>query len=342
MKLITFTVPCYNSAVYMNKCLDSLLACGSEDEIEIIIVNDGSKDETGAIADEYAARMPKTVRVIHQSNGGHGEGVNQGIGHAEGLYFKVVDSDDWLDVEGGRKLIERMREQSELDSPVDLFICNYVYEYAYDNTQRVMRFNNVFPEGEVISWQETRPFGLTKYMGMHTLYYRTAVLRESGVKLPRHTFYVDNLIAYVPMPYVKTLCYLNLDLYRYFIGRSDQSVSEKVLIKKIDQQLLVNRLLIQSHKREFIETLDIKLQRYMRNYVRIIMAIGISVEMLAGNGKALYKNDENWAILKEMHPDWFQCIRYRSFVALMNLPGKLGHKINQYGYKVVHKVFKFN
>jgi len=342
MKLITFTVPCYNSAAYMNKCLDSLLACGSEAEIEIIIVDDGSKDETGTIADEYAARMPQTVKVIHQPNGGHGEGVNQGICRAEGLYFKVVDSDDWLDVEGGRELIKRMREQAALELPVDLFICNYVYEYAYDNTKRAMRYNNIFPDGEVIGWQDTRPFGLTKYLGMHTLYYRTAVLRESGVKLPKHTFYVDNLIAYVPMPYVKTLCYLNLDLYRYFIGRSDQSVSEKNLIKKIDQQLLVNRLLIESHNREFIETLEIKLQRYMRNYVRIIMAIGISIEMLAGQGKDLGKNTENWAILQAMHPTWYQRIRYRSFVALMSLPGKLGHQINHYGFKVVHKVFKFN
>ena len=84
-KLITFTVPCYNSEAYMKNCIDSLLGAG--DDTEILIINDGSKDNTGAIADSYAEKYPDTVRVIHQENGGHGEGVNQGIRHGKGLYY---------------------------------------------------------------------------------------------------------------------------------------------------------------------------------------------------------------------------------------------------------------
>ena len=95
MKLITFTVPCYNSAAYMDHCIETLLPAG--EEAEIILVDDGSKDDTGKIADAYAEKYPTIVRVIHQENGGHGEGVNQGIRNATGMYFKVVDSDDWLD-----------------------------------------------------------------------------------------------------------------------------------------------------------------------------------------------------------------------------------------------------
>ena len=92
MKLLTVTVPCYNSEDYMAACLDSLVLGG--DRVEVIVINDGSKDRTGAIADEYAARYPDIIRVIHQENGGHGEGINQGLKHATGTYFKVVDSDD--------------------------------------------------------------------------------------------------------------------------------------------------------------------------------------------------------------------------------------------------------
>ena len=95
MRLITFTVPCYNSEAYMDKCIHSLLPAGNE--AEIILVDDGSTDATGAIADRYAAEYPDMIRVIHQENGGHGEGVNQGIRNATGRYFKVVDPDDWLD-----------------------------------------------------------------------------------------------------------------------------------------------------------------------------------------------------------------------------------------------------
>lgn len=94
MKLLTITIPCYNSAAYMRNCIESLLPGG--DEVEIIIVNDGSKDETKEIADEYAAKYPSIVKAIHKENGGHGSAVNAGIEHATGLYFKVVDSDDWV------------------------------------------------------------------------------------------------------------------------------------------------------------------------------------------------------------------------------------------------------
>ena len=95
-KLITFAVPCYNSAAYMRHCVDTLLTAGPD--AEIILIDDGStKDDTPAICDEYAAKYPGVVRAIHQENGGHGEGVNQGIRHAAGIYYKVVDSDDWLD-----------------------------------------------------------------------------------------------------------------------------------------------------------------------------------------------------------------------------------------------------
>ena len=118
MKLITFTVPCYNSAAYMDHCIETLLPAG--EEAEIILVDDGSKDDTGKIADAYAEKYPTIVRVIHQENGGHGEGVNQGIRNATGMYFKVVDSDDWLDDDALAKVMDVLRAQAAAEKPVDL------------------------------------------------------------------------------------------------------------------------------------------------------------------------------------------------------------------------------
>jgi glycosyltransferase involved in cell wall biosynthesis len=341
MKLMTFAVPCFNSAAYMQKCIDSLLCCGQEDELEIIIINDGSTDQTAEIADEYASKYPHIVRVIHQPNGGHGEGINQGIRNATGLYFKVVDSDDWLDIECGGKLLTRVREQVQADTPVDLYICNFVYEHVMDHTQRFMRFSNVFADGEVIGWNETKPFGLSQFLSMHTLYYRTAVLRESGVVLPKHTFYVDSLLAYIPLPYVNTFCYLNLDLYRYFIGRSDQSITEENLVKRIGQQLMVNRILIEAYSSEYVSRLDIKLQHYMRNYIRALMAVGSSIALLSKKDEDFAKNKALWRLLQEKHPEWYRKIRYGS-VALVNLPGKTGQAIGLASYRAARKILKFN
>ena len=133
-KLITFAVPCYNSAAYMRHCIETLLTAG--EQAEIILVDDGSvKDDTPAICDEYAAKYPTIVKAIHQENGGHGEGVNQGIRNATGLYYKVVDSDDWLDTDALKKVLERLTTLVARGTAPDLMICNYVYEHVEDGTQ---------------------------------------------------------------------------------------------------------------------------------------------------------------------------------------------------------------
>ena len=108
MKLLTFTIPCYNSQDYMRHCIESILPGG--EDVEILIVDDGSKDDTAAIADEYAEKYPTIVKAIHQENGGHGEAVNAGIRNATGLYFKVVDSDDWVDAEAYQKILAFLKE----------------------------------------------------------------------------------------------------------------------------------------------------------------------------------------------------------------------------------------
>ena len=176
MKLLTFAVPCYNSQDYMDHCIQTLLEGG--EDVEIILVDDGSKDGTSAIADRYAAEHPSIVRVIHQENGGHGEGVNQGIRHATGLYYKVVDSDDWADVDALRKVIEKLREFSRMPEPVDLLVCNYVYEHVADQTRKVIRYANVFPQGRVFTWEEIGRFRPSQYLLMHSVFYRTQLLRD--------------------------------------------------------------------------------------------------------------------------------------------------------------------
>ena len=108
MKLLTFAIPCYNSQDYMEHCIDSILPGG--DDVEILIIDDGSKDRTAEIADAYEAKYPGIVRAIHQENGGHGEAVNAGIRNATGLFFKVVDSDDWVDEEAYKQILKKLKE----------------------------------------------------------------------------------------------------------------------------------------------------------------------------------------------------------------------------------------
>lgn len=218
-KYLTITVPCYNSEKYLKRCLDSLVTGGTD--VEIIVVNDGSEDRTGEIAEMYAKQFPEIIKVIHKKNGGHGSGVNAGLRAAAGKYFKVVDSDDWLEASAYRELLEQIRVWEQMDyfekkeTLPDLIICNYTYNHIDNGSERTMNYRNVFPERKICSWEEIKLFRPSQYLIMHALVYRTEVLRKSGVVLPEHTYYVDNIFAYYPLPYVETLYYMDVNLYQY-------------------------------------------------------------------------------------------------------------------------------
>ena len=340
MKQITFTVPCYNSAAYMDHCIETLLCAG--EEAEIILVDDGSTDETGAIADRYAEKYPAIVRVIHQENGGHGEGVNQGMVNATGLYFKVVDSDDWLDVDALRQLMALIRENAGSDEPIDLILTNYVYEHAEDNTHRVVRYRNVLPVGKVFTWDEVGHFSATQFIIMHATVYRTDVLRRSRLSLPKHTFYVDNVFAYQPLPNVKRLYYLDADMYRYFIGRADQSVTEENMIRRIDQQILVTKIMADAHDLELLEQHNRRLALYMYHYLSIMLMICNIYLMMSGREENQQKRLDLWHWLKLNHPATYRRMRYRSSNVLFLLPGKVGRDIDIFFYKWIRKIYKFN
>ena len=183
----------------MGKCIESLLPGG--DDIEIIIVDDGSTDDTARIADEYEAKYPGICRAIHQENGGHGEAVNTGLKNATGLYYKVVDSDDWVDQEAYAKVRETLKKLVAAGTPVDMLLTNYVYEKVSENHQRRMMYTLLFPENKVIGWSDMKRVIPGFTILMHSVTYRTEMLRACGLKLPRHTFYVDNLFVYEPLPF---------------------------------------------------------------------------------------------------------------------------------------------
>ncbi|MDD4716436.1 MAG: glycosyltransferase family A protein [Oscillospiraceae bacterium] len=342
MKLITFTVPCYNSAAYMNHCIDTLLEGGKDEDIEIILVDDGSTDKTGAIADQYAQWFPGIVRVIHQENGGHGEGVNQGIRHASGLYYKVVDSDDWVDIPSMRTTLQKLRELLNEPETLDLLVTNYVYEHVPDRTRHIVRYQNVFPEGRIFSWEDIGRFRVSQNLLMHSVIYRTQLLRDCGLELPKHTFYVDNIFVYYPLPSVKTIYYLNVNLYRYFIGRADQSVNEQVIIKRIDQQLRVTKIMLEEPDLAPIKDEQPKLFRYMFRYLAMMMTISSVFLIIDGSREALQKKQELWAFVKEKDSSLYHRLRYRSLNVVVHLPGSTGRKTCITCYRLAQKVYKFN
>lgn len=337
MKLLTFAIPCYNSEAYMENCIKSLLPGG--DDVEILVVNDGSKDRTAEIADEYERKYPGIVRAIHQENGGHGEAVNAGIRNATGLYFKVVDSDDWVDQDAYQKILAKLRELSGGERTLDMFIANYVYEKEGAKHKKVMRYS-ALPQDELFTWKDVGHFRKGQYILMHSVIYRTKLLRECGLELPKHTFYVDNIYVYKPLPNVKNMYYMDVDFYRYYIGREDQSVNEKVMISRIDQQIRVNKIMVDEFNLWKIS--NRKLRRYMFNYLEIITVISTIMLIRSGTEENLEKKRELWKYIKEKDIRLFHHLRSGIMGNAMNLPGRGGRKISVAAYKLSQKVVGFN
>lgn len=342
MKLLSIAIPCYNSEKYMRKCIESLLVGG--EDVEILVVDDGStKDRTAEIADEYAAQYPSIVKAIHKENGGHGSAVNAGIANATGLYFKVVDSDDWVKEDAYMQILDTLRNLVGGSTTLDMLISNFVYEKEGEKRKKVMQYRRIFPVGEFFTWNDCKHFKKGHYILMHSVIFRTKLLRECGLQLPEHTFYVDNIYVFEPLPYVKTMYYLDVNFYRYYIGREDQSVNESIMISRIDQQIKVNKIMIDYLVEHQVEIRKSKrLYQYMKNYLEIVTTASSVLLIRSNTEENLQKKEELWQYMKEKDRGLYKWMRHGIMGSAMNLPGKGGRKISVDAYHIAQKIYKFN
>ncbi len=338
MKLLTAVIPCYNSSAYMDHAIDTLLSGG--DEMEIIIVNDGSTDDTQKIAEEYQREYPNIIKVIEQENGGHGEAVNTGLANATGLYFKVVDSDDWVNEKALSQVMEVLKNLIADGNSPDLFLANYVYEKVDAKKKKVISYNWALPKDQIFTWDDIMHFKQSQNILMHSTIYRTKLLKSCGIQLPKHTFYVDNIFVFQPLPYVKSLYYMDVNLYRYFIGRADQSVNEQVMIRRIDQQLKITKIMIESH--DLMQIKSKKLQNYMIKYLSMMMTVSSVFLIKEGSDESLAKKQDLWDYLKNYDKRLYKKIRSQILGRSMNLPGKFGRSIVEMGYNITKKIYGFN
>lgn len=327
----------------MENCISSLVVGG--DEVEVIIVDDGSSDNTAVIADRLEAEYPGIVRAIHQPNKGHGGAVNTGIENASGLYFKVVDSDDKVKASAFKSILDKLRENQDAEEKIDLLISNFVYDKEGQARKKVMEYRKVLPVGRMFSWDEAKRFRKGQYILMHSVIYRTELLRQCGLRLPEHCFYVDNIYVFNPMPSVKNIYYLDVNFYYYFIGRDDQSVNEEVMIGRLDQQSRVNRIMFDYFSDGVSEGLIEKksqLYKYMYNYLEIITTITSVLAIISDDSEKIAIKDELWDYLSEKDHDLYLKLRRGVFGTVVHLPGRVGKKVVSAGYGIARNIFGFN
>ncbi len=335
--LVTFVVPCYNSASYMRPCIESLLTAGHP--CEILLINDGSTDNTGEIAREYAAAHPQ-VRAIDQANANWGGVVNRGLKEARGIYFKIVDSDDHIDTDALRRVLDTLALAVEAGNAPDLLITNYVYDRITDGSRHTIHYRSLFPAGRVFRWKDMGKPGIDQFIMVHASWYKTEVLRRSQLELPEGVSYMDSHFVLHPLPFVETIFYLDVDAYHYIIGRDGQSVEVEVVKRCIDQQLKASYMAIDGYDYASLYQQEPNQALLMMGYVSCMMSVSTIYLFKIGTPEALEKNRRLWQHMQEQNPVLYQNVK-KSWAGRANRKTPIGRFIAKIGYGLAQKIFKF-
>lgn len=341
MKYITFAIPSYNSESYLHNAIDSVLVLG--EEAEIVIINDGSKDRTIEIAKMYKKQYPNIIKVIDKENGGHGSGVNYGLKEATGLYYKVLDSDDWIDETNIVKLLNIVKSHHQNNESPDLYISDFIYEHVETNTHFIRNFKDNYPTDKIFKWNQAKKrFKVEKTLMMHSLMFKTSILKESKLELPEHTFYVDNIFSYTPLPFVETIYYFPEIIYHYFIGREDQSIQIHNIVKRYYQQINVMDILLREYSYDQIKQMPKKLSKYMLHLLSAIMMITQMFTTAEYSQERKESLTKLWKDLKTNDRKLYRYLRFRSYNALVNfLPWRIKGFVMVKGYKHFAKKVKW-
>lgn len=261
MKVLTILIPVYNTEKYLRRCLDSLLIDDVLEKIEIIAVNDGGKDGSIDILREYEKQYSNCIRVIDKENGGHGSTINAGIQAATGKYFRVLDSDDWFNTIEFIEFVHRLEIEN-----ADLVVCDYCKEHTYNSKSEYFEYKNL-EDRKCYNFNDIDLSILAgEYFVMATSTYKTEILRSSGLHLLENTFYVDMQYNVVPITKVETFTYYHLDIYRYFIGRREQSMNMDNFVRNQNHHKKMIKWLI-----EYYTSISKTLTPNKREYIEIIL-----------------------------------------------------------------------
>lgn len=239
-KLLTVVVPTYQTERFIRNCLTSLLQSKWAERTEILVIDDGSFDQSGCIAEEYAKQYPQIVQVIHKENGGHGSTINVGVHLASGKYFRVVDSDDSVNPLAYEAYLKKL-EQIDCDLVVTPFLCVQTRGGEQILQEREVEGSNTLLKEVVLPF---RTVAEKLHIRIQEWTIRTKILKEQAITLSEHSFYVDMQWILFPIPWIETICILPELVYRYRLGEASQSVSIQSMQRQKEQHRAILRSLI--------------------------------------------------------------------------------------------------
>jgi len=315
-KTLTVTVPAYNAEPWLKNNLDSFCIPEIMDDLEVLVIDDGSTDRTAEIGAEYQKRYPGTFRVISKENGGHGSGINTGIREASGRYFKVVDADDWVRKTPFMRLVKFLKT-----SEADLVSSGFLWAYDDGGDEKAFRtkaeMKEPFPDvvyGKTYSFDEIAG---KAYIKIHNFTVRTAILKDHAVRVDENCFYEDTEFIVYPIPFVRTAVFLEGFVYMYRQGLAGQSVSMEKMQRNAAHYDRVIASLLRFYGSRDVQGLSPAGKRYIAGIIARAAAARIRIFLsmpVSGKAKAgLIRFDR---MLKETCPDVYAANVNRAVHAL--------------------------
>lgn len=239
-KLLTVVIAAYNMEKYLPRCLDSIMSEKVRGRVQVIVVNDGSKDKTSEIAHRYEDKCPDYISVIDKENGNYGSCMNAGLSIATGKYFRTLDADDWYNTQNYERFVDELAK-----TDADMIISERYDFYEESKTVKEFHFkDDIVPNSDIdISAALWNSSAVDNQFVMN-ITYKTRLVKESGLRWSEGIFYSDSEFSYWPLRYVKTIRFIPYAVYYYFKGRADQSMSINSLKRNFySADIVANKLL---------------------------------------------------------------------------------------------------
>lgn len=308
-KLLSIIIPTYNMAALLPRCLDSLVkAEGAARYLEAIVVNDGSKDNSLAVAQDWQQQYPEVVTVIDKPNGNYGSTINAALPVAQGKYVKVLDSDDWFDTQVLSQFLQQLAGMEKSEEEVDMIETHFTQLGAKENYE-VIRYNTMgrepFAYGKVYNMDEVLSSGYIRQFLMHAITYRTELLRRIGYRQTEGISYTDTEWASHPIYHVQTILFLDLNLYQYNLDREGQTMDPRIIMRSISQmQRVLDSLL--SYFDQHYDQISERRKAYMKHYVEHRLRLFYKLHLLdmpreSFDVEALREVDRRYAPIIDKH-----------------------------------------
>lgn len=274
-KILSIIIPTYNMAALLPRCLDSLTASGVLDDLDILVVNDGSTDSSRAVAYSYAERYPQSIKVVDKKNGNYGSTINAALPLAVGEYVKVLDADDWFD---SRALAKYVAELKSLEQEVDVSVTHFLMIHEGGRTETVKYQNygrEPYTYGKVYNLDKVLGDGFIRYFLMHSLTYRTQLLRDHGYRQTEGISYTDIQWSSYPFFWAGSIVFHDLVVYRYNMDREGQTMDPAVIRKSLPQLERMTMDLMDFYRKADMSDLSEArvgfLRQYFKNRLRLLV-----------------------------------------------------------------------